>query len=746
MNNSSGVTYIKDHKEIEIKPQLKSELFKIRDHAIAALMVQLQDMFDGIDDSFFELANNARSNNEQNVFFEAMREVRIQRKGMESQFNRELTLLFNTPPSLDKNRVNTPDTEINADTLTLVQNDSLEEDVAINTMAKKASANFQGQLLQFQTRISTFYTHTDRTSPVNPLDPGLICQAFISASTNLSVELKEKLIVFKQFDRYVMSNLGSILDKCNHYLIKLGILPDYKLSGLRNKANPPGSSSHTNAPRHDSTRSSIDPQPGQTETFTQLQTLIETIRNNPGSHFHRAPVSSNVHFVGDSDLLEMLSQLQQGSHSESIDLGSDEIQTTSVIDIRAALQEILNNSKSEKGATRALNQLDEDLINLVALLFEFILDDYNLSAPIQVLLSRLQIPILKVVIKDRSFFSSNAHPARQLLNSLAKAGIGWSDSSEKQKDQLYEKIHGIVHRILNEFDGDTGIFTQLNEEFSLFIAKEERRTSIVEQRTREAEEGRIKSQQAQKTVEDLLNKYINSATVEIPEIALTVLQNGWSRVMFLSYLKDDKEHQWQKSCGVAEDLVWCLQPHTDQQSRTRWIRIVPKLLRDIRDGLQGVSYGSSHLEDILSELKQAVTEAFRQQSKETRLKPKEFTKPTAKKQETEAIEQTAVQKQRELEDAAIEEFITKVDALTIGSWVEFELVNGSKFRCKLSTLVEEADCYIFVNRMGLKVVEKSKRELAQDIRKGRIKILEQGALLDRAMSAVVSNLKKMSGA
>jgi hypothetical protein len=73
--------------------------------------------------------------------------------------------------------------------------------------------------------------------------------------------------------------------------------------------------------------------------------------------------------------------------------------------------------------------------------------------------------------------------------------------------------------------------------------------------------------------------------------------------------------------------------------------------------------------------------------------------------------------------------------------VEFRLVNGSSFRCKLSATIEEADCYVFVNRMGLKVIEKSRTALAHELRQGRLSLLDRGASIDRAMGAVVGSLK-----
>src|SRR5690606_8524734 len=110
-------------------------------------------------------------------------------------------------------------------------------------------------------------------------------------------------------------------------------------------------------------------------------------------------------------------------------------------------------------------------------------------------------------------------------------------------------------------------------------------------------------------------------------------------------------------------------------------------------------------------------------------------------EEPSAIQLTAVQRQQELEDAAIAEYINQIDAIEIGEWVEFSLVNGASFRCKLSAIIEEADCFVFVNRMGLKVIEKTRTELAHEMRRGRLTLLEQGALFDRAMDAIMGSLR-----
>jgi len=50
------------------------------------------------------------------------------------------------------------------------------------------------------------------------------------------------------------------------------------------------------------------------------------------------------------------------------------------------------------------------------MLFDFILDDKNLVDSVKSLISRLQIPLIKIALQDKSFFSNKSHPARKFLN------------------------------------------------------------------------------------------------------------------------------------------------------------------------------------------------------------------------------------------------------------------------------------------------------------------------------------------
>lgn len=740
MDKQSGIHYLRDPKQAASSKPVPAEVTRIRDTVVAGLGDLLQGAFDAVDDSLFELANNARSNNEQNRYFEAMREIRIKRKGVERQFQNSVAGLFADPPRTGQTQGETPAYSTSADTLSLVGDEDLEEQVALNAMIGKARAHFQGPLLQLQARFSEVYPDASDEAPVNPMAPEHLCGAFIEAIHALEIQIRERLILLKQFDRYVVSNLGMLLDEANRILIQAGIIPNFRYHGKsgqqakkkNTQASPTASQSSAESPGTDGAAAGEEASP----VFEQIRQMLALQRANAGIP-HRSS-DTRIRVVGHAELASLLSAIPLAdSYSPDGDLSEGEPVT---VDLRSIVEQLLARTKSEDGRKPALNEVDEDLINLVSMLFEFILDDYNLSAPVQVLISRMQIPILKVVIRDKSFFSQASHPARKLLNSLARAGIGWSKSDEKAKDKLYNQIHETVQRILNEFDGDISLFETLNREFEQFLERENRKASLVEQRTRESERGRIKSQQAQHTVDTILRKKI--ARHRLPEVVRDLLVNGWSRFMFLAYLRDDVEHRWQESVKVVDDLIWCLHPHNGDDERDQWVRVVPGLLKTLRAGLEEVSYNSSRLDETMGRLKHELAEAFRTNPvTETVQESSEAATETGEEDELPGTRKNAVARQRELEDAAIAEFVAQIDSIEIGDWVEFRLVNGANFRCKLSAIIEEADSFVFVNRMGLKVIEKTRLELAHEMRRGRLTLLEQGALIDRALDAVVDSLR-----
>jgi hypothetical protein len=168
--------------------------------------------------------------------------------------------------------------------------------------------------------------------------------------------------------------------------------------------------------RSEALLSAVDQPVGENgqEAFTTLQALLVTVR---GSVAPILEASAEPQPIATRDLLRLLSHLQQ--YVPEPDVEDD-------FDLRNQLEQLLTRVSVKSGKSRVVEEADEDVINLIALLFEFIRNDRSVPDAFKALIARLQIPLLKVAVLDKSLFSRASHPARRLLNEIAAAVMGWS--------------------------------------------------------------------------------------------------------------------------------------------------------------------------------------------------------------------------------------------------------------------------------------------------------------------------------
>ena len=73
-NDANVLTFAaQDKHSSAITGKLPVALTHVRDQAVTLLKGNIQELFANADDSLFEMADRATSNNEQNALFEAMR-------------------------------------------------------------------------------------------------------------------------------------------------------------------------------------------------------------------------------------------------------------------------------------------------------------------------------------------------------------------------------------------------------------------------------------------------------------------------------------------------------------------------------------------------------------------------------------------------------------------------------------------------------------------------------------------------
>ena len=712
-------------------------LLQVRDKAAQQLKEALQTLFDNADDTLFEMADRAHNNTEQNIFFEAMRDLRLKRKSIERGF---LDKFFEAFLRLGQYEVNEPliVPPVSFDKLALVHNDDLERTVAVEAMVSKVLSRDGFALGQLTTRLNTLIPKR-LSDEANPMGPTVLCDFFLQAGRSLGVEIKVKLIIFKLFEKYVLADADQLYADANQLLIDNGILPELKAAPARRAADRATTSVRLTQGAEEavSIRASQKLEQDVQEVFAALQELLLLVR---GRVTPSNEANSETRPISSQDLLRLLSHMQQ--YVPTPDAQDD-------FDLRNQLDQLLARVSMRSGKFRVVAVMDEDVINLIAMLFEFILDDRNLPDSLKALIGRLQIPMLKVAVLDKSFFSRGTHPARRLLNEIASAALGWGGRDDNLRDSLYLRVEHIVQRLLNDFVDDPAIFSELLADFLTFTNDERRRSELLEQRTRDAEEGRARAELARQRVQQELNQRLLGKT--LPEVVVRLLEEAWSKVLLLTCLKHGEQSvEWSAGLAAMDDLVWSVELHSEADARQRLLDLVPGLLKSLRDGLTSAAFDPFATSEFFSQLEALHVQAFQHFARQQELQEDNLAVPESTPEMVQVVEEIVLLAAGEqpvgeplVRLADDDVALLQVDTLRVGCWVEIHEEDDQAMRCKLATIIELTGRYVFVNRRGMKVLEKTRMGLAVEFRRGAIRLLDDTLLFDRALESVISNLRRL---
>lgn len=245
-------------------------LLQVRDKAAQQLKEGLQALFDNADDTLFEMADRARNDVEQNIFFEAMRDLRLKRKSIERGFLEQFSEAFVGLIHHDTSQAAFPPALVFDAAVPL---DDMERNVAVEGMVGKVLNRDGFALDQLTARLSMLLGKA-LIERQNPMGPTLLCEYFLQAGRNLGMEIKVKLIILKLFERYVLSNADQLYAEANQLLIATGVLPDLKPAPARRATDRAAASVHADPAETGVQTGNTQIDEGVQEVFAALQELL----------------------------------------------------------------------------------------------------------------------------------------------------------------------------------------------------------------------------------------------------------------------------------------------------------------------------------------------------------------------------------------------------------------------------------------------------------------------------------------
>jgi hypothetical protein len=261
----------------------------------------------------------------------------------------------------------------------------------------------------------------------------------------------------------------------------------------------------------------------------------------------------------------------------------------------------------------ASGSLDHMVIDVVAGLFDQILSDAKLPPLMAQQIARLQLPVLRAALGDRSFFSSRRHPVRRLVNRIATLAAAYDDFTDEPGKSFLTLVRELIQDVVSgDFDrmelyeSKLGQLEQFIQDQTAETLKSQGDTAaLLERKETELRLQRRYMQQLQQAM----------SSVDMRDFLRHFLTQTWSEVLVHSSRHPDLDAALvERLRNMGRDLVLSVQPKTTPQQRQGFLASLPVLMRTLNEGLDLVRWPEADRKKFFAELLPAHADSLKGQA------------------------------------------------------------------------------------------------------------------------------------
>ena len=604
-------------------PESKALLSQCRELARSKLSSILADALDKVENDLFSLAEASTSRAEQQILFEAMSQVKKHRTEIRASFDRYFIEIFERRVS-SRRAATFAKNEMRVEELTLVDDAAMEEDLVVSDLARKTTNRIDpDQLLGIRARFGHLLaSDAIEDDTANPLSPEAVFEALKLACAKLPGDFAVKRSMLNAFQPYVAAGITNVYADVNRNLIAHHVLPRIKhhvkraadtgvgasqplalnqalaASQAMNLAQLWGGAQNAAAAAMSASQAlSLGQLLGGPAGSAELSQLVANVLNGP-------PAAR-------SQVTRMLADPQRYAMENALALPASPALLTSLSALQSATL------PSEGGAfdfmaalgdqvrsqSHPLDQLTIELVNMV---FEYILDDRHVPETVKHEISRLQIVAVKAAILDRTFFARRNHPMRQLLDRVAEVASD-PEVATDEASRFVIGLRGAVDYLVHKFTDDLAIFTAALETLEK-IVEEERQSRQTELAPTTAELTR--KEEAEIAHHTALAEINRRVTRKTPPFVRDFLYQWWTKTLVDGYLKErEGDDSWTHRLGVVDALVWSVSPLRTAEIQ-QLAAMLPTLMRSLLRGMNTIDMPSDARHGFFNQLMHAHTAAI----------------------------------------------------------------------------------------------------------------------------------------
>lgn len=643
--------------------------------------------------------------------------------------------------------------------LSLIDKNEFEDWLTSRVLITKSESKYHEQLLPLRIRIDAIGLSVEEYKQ-SVFGPELFVLAYRYAIQVIVVNSSVERVLFKAFENSFMQGLDEVYQRLNEVLVEHGILGDLDVTKrLKDSGSASNKEKETTgvATEEPSLDAPASPSPNQRSAANQSATnelpvlptelperpygspmsaqplktadqgsVLETsapfqasnLRDDQqqGDAFRANQAAAQAAFGKVLGLVKSLKSTLGNASSSAVKTASQEQKysedemTESLSFMQAAsqdvtdqdtgrslLERVLGNLGSEGEEPKGIEEDQQVAIDVVDRFFVSLKENPRITVDAKAQLNKLEIPLLKVLLRNENFFSESSHSVREVMNRIAQLGA----KGARLSPQNQSKVEVLVKEILENFDQDTAVFDRALQQLDEMVEKQAKTYTKNVERVAAAAEGVYRVDQAKVAVMEALNIRLGGRPV--PKAVQTLIDHGWKDLLRLTHIKHGADSaEWDSHLAIVDTLM---QFSEKPDSKLDMKSILPQ----IQKGLLTVSGNERPPEVVREELKKLIQSApHRKQEMVTSVIEK-----AEETEETREARNTKVLKE-------LKPWIRRARALQAGSWVQLLKSSEPQFM-RLVWVAKGYSKFVFVNHQGMKVVELGLFKFARYLKDQKIK-------------------------
>lgn len=681
-------------------------------------------------------------------YVDGILQLRERHAAIMAGFQRELDLAWDNGPdsAQDMRHYGMEALADHADDMELVGEDELDVRLATDHFADAIAREWKAELLSLNGYLAWLDSKLRMDAAKGPHSPQRVAMAVYGAFAASGLSGKVRTLAINSSQREFVELMGPIYESLHARLVRHLGPQDNMAPRSRRASEIPNSERELPGPEPDWLTTFFTDWEGESKTTKggaepaeatlpqELQQMLE--RSRKSRHHETASLASGSApgaILSHRELVAALTLLQiapKETHQRILDAPTGLAEGIKAQLVAEARKLGASNSSAD------LSEADENVLDLVGMLFEVIFKESHLTRPQRLSLCQLIAPMAKVALDDRKLFLQSSHPARRLLNALVEASEGNTGDTEEQQ-ALLEKVDDVIKHLVADFDENLAVFRTLRAEFMAFYRYYQ---DAAEQAQTVAADG-VRASEAQAQVLSDARETLASrlAGLSLPIPLRDALEDGWPQHAARMAVAKRPQSAVMVLNGFMQALV---DGGHASEGRTDWTSAV--------DWLQPIWMGAGHSLEVAAELKQILLASL--QAEQIQGPPSDDIEVTGHngpdpEPERDSSLGDGLDPER-LQPDQPEQGLVRHDKVTaayfrqlgLGSWLDFIDKNNRVQAGKLSWVSPISQRLMFVNRSGARICVVSVEELVLMSQMERVRVHRDEDAFYSAMQGVVDQL------